>query len=190
MPRNPRLVSGEALQNPLKRTMEKREPMMQVESSFFLLLACFAVGIAYISGCSSHRSHLVKVEDLFVETIPSSRVYISDITARQEGDELMISGKVSRRNTPFSGAGHVDIAVISPGGLVIETANVPYTPKILPKTPGARKHRTSRFEARLRCIPPAWTVIRVAYHARAASGDPMPDHENNIALPEDHDYGG
>ena len=163
---------------------------MKIKGSFFLLLTCFAVSMAYISGCSSHRSHLVKMEDLYIEAIPSSLVYLSDITARQEGDELVISGKVSRRKTSFSGAGHVDMAVVSPGGLVIETANVPYTPKILPKTPGARKHRTSRFEARLRCIPPAWTVIRIAYHSKAASDDPMLDHEDNIALPEDHDHGG
>ncbi len=163
---------------------------MKVKGSFFLLLTCFAVATAYIPGCSSHRSHLVKVEDLFIETIPSSWVYLSDITARQEGGELVISGKVSRRNTSFYGSGHVDMAVVSPGGLVIATANVPYTPKILPKTPGARKHRASRFEVSLRCIPPAWTVIRIAYHAKAASDDPTLDHEDNIALPEDHDYGG
>jgi len=167
---------------------KNKRPMMKVKGSFFLLLTCFAVATAYISGCSSHRSHLVKMEDLFIETIPSSRVYLSDITARQEGDELVISGKVSRRNTSFSGSGHVDVAVVSPGGLVIDTANIPYTPKILPKTPGARKHRASHFEARLRVIPPKWTVIRIAYHAKAASDDL--DHEDNVALPEDHDYGG
>ncbi len=163
---------------------------MKVKGNFFLFLTCFVVATAYISGCSSYRSHLVKMGDLFIETIPSSWVYLSDITAKQEGDELVISGKVSRRNTSFSGAGHVDVAVVSPGGLVIDTANVPYTPKILPKTPGARKHRASCFEARLRCIPPEWTVIRIAYHGKAASDDPMLDHEDNIALPEDHDHGG
>ena len=102
----------------------------------------------------------------------------------------MVSGKVSRRNTSFSGAGRVDMAVVSPGGLVIDTANVPYTPKILPKTPGARKHRSSHFEARLRCIPPGWTVIRIAYHCKAVSEDPMLDYEDDVAVPGDHDYGG
>jgi len=164
--------------------------MMKVKGGFVLLLTCFAIAAAYISGCSSQRSHLVKMGDLFIETIPSSRVYFSDVTARQEGDELVVSGKVSRRNTSFSGAGRVDMAVVSPGGLVIDTANVPYTPKILPKTPGARKHRSSHFEARLRCIPPGWTVIRIAYHGKAASEDPMLDYEDNVAVPEDHDYGG
>ena len=164
--------------------------MMKVKGGFLLLLTCFAVATAYISGCSFNRSRLVKMGDLFIETIPSSRAFLSDITARQEGDELVISGKVSRRNTSFSGAGHVDMAVVSPGGLVIATANVPYTPKILPKTPGARKHRASHFEARLQCVPPEWTVIRIGYHAKAASDDPTLDHEDNVALPEDHDYGG
>ena len=164
--------------------------MMKAKGGFFLLLTCCAVTAACISGCSSQSSNLVKMGDLFIETIPSSRVYLSDITARQEGDELVISGKVSRRNTSFSGVGHVDMAVVSPGGLVIDTANVPYTPKILPKTPGARKHRSSHFEARLQCNPPEWTVIRIGYHGKAASDDPMLDHEDKVALPEDNDYGG
>lgn len=140
---------------------------MKVKSGFFLLLTCFAVAAASISGCSSQRSNLVKMGELFIETIPSTRVYLSDITAKQEGDELVISGKVSRRNTAFSGSGRVDVAVVSPSGVVIDTANVPYTPKILSKTPGARKHRSSHFEARLRCVPSEGTVIRVAYHGKA-----------------------
>ena len=64
---------------------------------------------------------------LFVEPIPSSRVYLSNITAKQEGDELVIAGEVRRRNAAFSGIGHVDLAVVSPGGTVINQANAAYT---------------------------------------------------------------
>ena len=73
--------------------------------------------------------------DLFVQPIPSSRVILSNITAKQEGDELLIAGEVRRRNTAFSGMGHVDVAVISPSGAVINQTNTSYIPKILPKTP-------------------------------------------------------
>lgn len=164
--------------------------MMKIKGSLFLLLTGFVAAAACISGCSSQGSHLVKMGDLFIETIPSSQVYFSDIIAGREGNELVISGKVSRRNTSFSGAGHVDVAVVSPGGLVIDAAHVPYIPKILPKTPGARKHRSSRFETRLQCVPPEWTVVRIAYHGKAISDDPILDHEDNLALPKDYDYGG
>jgi hypothetical protein len=166
-----------------------KEATMKVKSIFFQLLT-WAVAITFVSGCSSHSSHLVKADDLFIETIPSSRAYLSDIIAIQEGDELLISGKVIRSNPSFSGVGHVDIAVVSPGGLVIEAGNVSYSPRILPKTPGARKHRASRFEARFSCIPPKWSVIRLAYHAKVIPDNPMLYHEDkNIALPKNHDFG-
>lgn len=163
--------------------------MTKAEAGLFLLLICLWAAAVSISGCYSQRFHLIEMGDLYIEPIPSAQVYLSRIIAKQEGDELMISGEVSRRNTYFSGVGRVDVAVVSPGGMVIDTASVPYTPRVLPKTPGARKHHSSHFEVRLRCTPPLWSIVRIAYHAKALSNDLMPDEEN-LALPDDHDYGG
>lgn len=129
------------------------------------------------------------MDGLFIEPISSSLVHFSDIAVRQDGEELVISGEVSRRNPSFSGAGRVDVAVVSPAGRVIEKAGAPYTPPILPKTPGARKHHSSHFEVRLRCDPPQSSIVRIAYHAGGVSSDLMPDSEN-FALPDDHDCGG
>jgi len=156
---------------------------------FLGLLICLCATAISMSGCSSKRFQLIEMGDLYMEPIPSTQVYFSDIIARQKGDVLTISGEVSRRNTSFSGAGYVDIAVVSPAGMVIDTASVPYSPRILPKTPGARKHHPSHFEVHLRCIPPQWSIIRIAFHAKAVSSDFMPEEEN-LALPDDHDYGG
>jgi hypothetical protein len=164
--------------------------MMKIIAGLFMLVLCFSVAAAGISGCSHQQSQLVKKGDFFIEVIPSNQASFSEITAAQKGSELVISGKVSRRNTAFSGAGRVDIAVVSSGGVAIDTAKVPYTPKILPKTPGARNHRPSQFEARLRCSPPEWAVIRIAYHGTAFSDDSAMEDEENDALPKDHDYGG
>jgi hypothetical protein len=130
------------------------------------------------------------MEGLFVERIHSSRVSLSNIVVGQEGDELVITGEVRRLNTAFSGMGHVDVAVVSPSGVVISQAKVVYTPKILPKTPGARKHRSSRFEVHLRCVPPKGSVVRMAYHGKPAQDDPLTDCEDNFAVPNDHDHGG
>jgi hypothetical protein len=163
--------------------------MTKVTDAFFRVLICLAAAAAWGSGCSVERLHLVKMGDLFIEPISSCQVHFSDITVRQDGEDLLISGDVSRRNPSFSGAGRVDVAVVSPAGMVIDTATAPYTPPILPKTPGARKHHSSHFEVRLRCDPPQSSIVRIAYHARGVSSDLMPDSEN-FALPDDHDYGG
>ena len=151
----------------------------------WLLATCIGMG-----GCASQHFSLVQVEGgLFVEPIPSSRVSLSNIIVRQEGDELVITGEVRRLNAGFSGIGHVDVAVVSPGGTVVNQAHAAHTPKILPKTPGARKHRPSRFEVRLRCVPPKGSVVRAAYHGKPAQDDPLLDCEDNFAVPHDHDHG-
>jgi hypothetical protein len=155
--------------------------------SIIWLLAVIGIGFG---GCASHHFSPVHMGGLYIEHIHSSRVSLSNIVVGREGDELVITGEVRRLNTAFSGMGHVDVAVVSPSGAVINQANVVYTPKILPKTPGARKHRPSRFEVRLSCVPPKGSIIRLAYHGKPAQDDPLLDCEDNLAVPHDHDHGG
>ncbi len=162
--------------------------MMSVKNWRLFVLLCSAVCIS-ISGCSSQSLHLTRMGDLFVEPIPSSRVWFSDITAEQKGNELVISGKVSRLNPSFSGAGRVDVAVVSPGGEVVSKASVPYTPKVLPITPGARRHRASHFDARLSCMPPYGSIVRIAFHGLSSPSDDLFDGEENEAVPVVQDYG-
>jgi hypothetical protein len=162
--------------------MRKKVPLLR----FLLLLASATI---LLLGCPVHRS-LKPMGGLYVETIPSSRVYLSNINVKQNGGDLVISGEVSRRNTAFSGLGHVDVAVVSSDGVVMAQGIAPYSPKILPKTPGARKHRPSRFELHLTCTPPGGSIIRVAYHGQPDSSDSLLDHERNYAVPESHDQGG
>jgi len=156
---------------------------------FCLLMIGLAATGAGLPACSQQPLKLIETGDLYTETVPSSQVYFSDITASQIADELIVAGKVSRRNTTFSGTGRIDIAVVAPGGTVIDTMDVPHTPPVLPKTPGARRHRSARFEARLRCRAPHWSIIRIAYHSRPVSKTSVSEEEN-FALPKDYDYGG
>ena len=128
--------------------------------------------------------------NFYIERIHSSWAHLSDITVTQEGETLVIQGAVSRLNDAFSGTGHIDVAVVSPPGRVVSQASVSYDPKILPKTPGARKHRSSRFEIRLTGIPPKRSVIRLAFHGRPDPNDtPLYEHKN-LAVPDQFDFGG
>ncbi len=162
---------------------------MRKKVPFLGFLLWLAPAITILQGCPVHHS-LKPVGGLYVEKIPSSRVYLANINVKQNGKDLLISGEVSRRNAAFSGLGHVDVAVVSPDGEVIGQGIAPYSPKILPKTPGARKHRPSRFELHLTCTPSVGSIIRVAYHGQPDSDDPLLDHERNYAVPEAHDHGG
>ncbi len=161
-----------------------------MEKQLIIFLLWFPAAVAIMGGCASQYDSHDHPGGLYVEVISSSQVTLSNINVRQEGRELIISGEVSRRNAAFSGKGHVDMAVISHGGTVVVQANTIYTPGILPKTPGARKHRPSRFEVHLNCIPPRGSIIRVAYHGTPDSDDPHLDGEDNYAVPKEHDHGG
>ena len=193
----PDKVAKEAqlLKKPIARFRETavrriRTAFRESGSPLLLLLWLLATSVG-IGGCVSQHSSLVRMEGgLFVEPIPSSRVSLSNIIVRQEGDELVITGEVRRLNAGFSGIGHVDVAVVSPGGTVINQAHVAHTPKILPKTPGARKHRPALFEVHLRCVPPKGSVVRMAYHGKPVQDDPLLDGDDNFAVPHDHDHGG
>lgn len=128
--------------------------------------------------------------NFYIERIPSAWAYLSDITVDQKGQELVIKGAVSRLNDGFSGTGHIDVAVVSPPGQVISQASTSYEPKVLPKTPGARRHSSSKFEIRLPAIPPKGSVIRLAFHGRPDPNDaPLYEHKN-LAVPDQFDFGG
>lgn len=156
----------------------------------FLHLFCMVGVLSGLWGCAARLGPHDHMDGLYVETIGSSRVTLSNINVRQADRELIISGEVRRRNAAFSGKGHVDMALISPAGMVVCQVSTSYTPGILPKTPGARKHRPSRFEVHLNCIPPRGSILRVAYHGAPDPDDPQLDGEDNYAVPQEHDHGG
>ncbi len=152
-------------------------------------LLIWVTAVLFSGGCASPY-FLDPQGNFYIECIPSSRVYLSDVIVDQQGNELVIQGSVSRRNDAFSGIGHVDVAVVSPAGQVISQGAAPYQPNILPKTPGARKHRASRFEIRFSDIPPKWSVIRLAFHGKPDPNDTILYEHENLAVPEEIDFGG
>jgi len=157
--------------------------------SVSVCLWIWVTALLFAGGCASPYV-LDPQGNFYIERIPSSWAYLSDIIVDQDGETLVIKGAVSRRNDAFSGTGHIDVAVVSPAGQVISQASAPYEPQILPKTPGARKHRASRVEIHLSAIPPKGSVIRLAFHGKTDPNDtPLYEHEN-LAVPDEFDFGG
>ena len=132
--------------------------------SVLFLLGVVTTGM-FLSGCAPKHVNLITKKGVSIEAIRSARVDISDVAVSEDGNELVITGKVYRRNPSISGSGHVDVTILDPSGNVIEKDSVPYTPTTLPKTPGARRHRGSRFEVSLPSVLPAGSKVQVAYHA-------------------------
>ena len=138
---------------------------MSAKDFIISFLLGFAIIGMFSSGCARKHKNLITQKGVSIEAVHSERVHISDLAVSEDGNELVITGKVHRLNQSISGSGHVDVTIMDSAGNVIERGDVPYTPTTLPKTPGARKHRGARFEVRLPCVLPAGSQVRVGYHA-------------------------
>ena len=154
---------------------------MRVKNFSVLFLLGFATTGMFLAGCAPKHKNLITQKGVSIEAVHSAQTHISDMAVSEDGNELVITGKVHRRNRSISGSGHVDVTILDSAGNVIEKGGVPYTPTTLPKTPGARKHRGSRFEVRLPGVLPAGSKVQVAYHATIKPGSNGLDCERSVS---------
>lgn len=138
---------------------------MRIRNHSAILLVGFGVLAMTVSGPVSSKANLLDKEKVSVERVPSKKkAYVTSSYAFQEGEELVVSGKVRlRRNVALSSQGHIDIAIFSPEGKVIKKASVFYIPRSYLRN-GFRPTKSS-FVARFPLIPPRGSVVRVAYHS-------------------------
>lgn len=92
----------------------------------------------------------------------ASEVQIVQTSARQDGENVVVYGRVKRKITGGRGVvkGHIDIKIIDAEGKVIDRVVTSVSPKIVPKSGGM----TSSFTARIPVIAPQGSVISVRFH--------------------------
>lgn len=125
---------------------------------------CFIIGVAVviasllISGCATGQ---------FSNT--TEDVFISKAYTYEDGDELVILGYVKRsfQNCCDSARGHVDIALLTQDGTVIDAFSTLYSPTNIPKV----RSRSSSFKVRRPYLPPDGIIIRMAYHNSLEGAD-------------------
>ncbi|MBW1851607.1 MAG: hypothetical protein JRJ15_09280 [Deltaproteobacteria bacterium] len=113
-------------------------------------------------GCASNGVNLIKNGAVTLERIPSKGYYISHVEVYQNDNELVLHGNVKRRPHSNTGTGHVDIAIVSPDGEILEEIITSYRPRIISKR-RLRKCK-SYFIVSLSIVPPKGSIVRVAYH--------------------------
>jgi len=96
------------------------------------------------------------------DRVPSAEVLVSEVHAYEEGDALIVYGKVKRApaNCCDAARGHLDVVVVGPDGAVLDAVSLVYSPRNIPKV----RTRSSRFATRLPYAVPAGTTLRLAYH--------------------------
>ena len=130
-----------------------------------ITLVVFFAGIV-LSGCSFSRMNLADNKTYTVEREKSSdRISIRSVKIYEEDGITVVSGKVKlHKNLPQPRHGHVDIALISPEGKVMDTASVFYKPRTLTRRMRLKANKGPSFTARFPGSLPQGSTVRVVPH--------------------------
>jgi len=123
-----------------------------------LLVLIFAAGILF--GCAAGKVNLVEQGTVVIERVPSRNISVAEVYAYQYEDSMVIQGKVKRQYSSGYIGGHVDIAIISPKGDILEQESTFF----LPRGRKQKRKREASFSVRISSPPPRGSTIRAAYH--------------------------
>lgn len=140
-----------------------RERAMMSGISRLLIGMSLTFGFVLISGCATSNLKYTNEASVVFEYTPSEDVLIKDVHAFENGDGLVIVGKVRRTATNCCDAvrGYLDLALIAPDGFVLDAGSFLYSPRNIPKV----RSRSSHFKAILPYIVPEDFVLRITYHS-------------------------
>jgi len=123
---------------------------------------CLALATIAYSGCASGNARYSSEVPVPFECVPDENVSICDVHAYEEGNTLVIPGKVKRsaRNCCDATRGHVDIALVADDGMILDIISVAYSPRNIPRA----GTRSSHFTAKLPYTLPEDVHLRLRYH--------------------------
>lgn len=129
------------------------------------MLAAFITGIATLS-YASERLNLVDTRVVDVEKAQNNGVRFTKTFVYQEGDELIITGKLKRSGHHYIGSGFVNISIVGPDGNINKQLFTTLTPGYIRKNPT----RGARFTVRLPFTPPHGSKVRLSYQRLLKTG--------------------
>ncbi len=130
----------------------------------FLQPVLISVLLVLPAGCTLKSAGPGGRAVVHVERLADEGVYFHGVHVHSGDDGLVISGELKRRYTHVAaGRGHVDVAVIGPGGDVIGKVSTFYVPKVI----STRGPRGSYFRVHLPFSPPNGSVVRIVHHRRS-----------------------
>jgi len=128
------------------------------------------------AGCATVGKDLVRDNTVKIETVSSKWATISSVSVIQEGDKVMLRGKVRR---PLAGRGHIpghiDLKVIGADGSVLEESSIVYHRRSL-------KSKSAIFHTTLKVTPPPGSTIRVIHATSALPPSPCEGRHCNGTL--------
>lgn len=117
-----------------------------------------------LAGCAGEKSSPPPPPGaVAVRIIQASAANIVQSSARQEGEVLVVAGKVARQWIGNRGVvkGHVDIDVLDASGKTLRSLTTRCSPPVIPNLSNVQ----SSFMARIPLLAPDGGVVKVRFHA-------------------------
>lgn len=135
--------------------------MTQVSRSSLWAVVWLPAALA-LSGCATVNTNSRHEASVLFERMPSADVLVSEIHAYEDGDTLVVYGKLKRTAANCCDAvrGHLDMVVVGPDGAVLDAVSLAYSPRNIPKV----RTRSARFTTRLSYTVAPGATLRMAYH--------------------------
>ncbi len=133
--------------------------------TIIITFVIFFAGIV-LSGCSFSKMNLADNGAYTIERVNTSdRISIRSAKVYQDDGDTVVSGKVKlNKNLMQPRNGHVDIIVISPDGMVLDTASVFYNPRKRTRHMQLKANNGSYFTARFPGSLTQGSIIRLVPH--------------------------
>jgi len=123
----------------------------------FAALALLASGLVP-GGCTYNLVELGE-KKFPLERADTNPIYVSWVSAEEKDGGMIIRGMLSTNSSHVDGAGHIDVAVFSPGGELLGQTSTDYAPKEFRKY-----RREAHFESHFAFVPPDGSRIRLKLH--------------------------
>jgi len=124
----------------------------------------FGILTVVISGCATDKIDLVDNGMLSLKQHTTGKVYIAWSNAYKEGDDLVVTGVLRRRDTvgiPIKA--HVDITIQSPDGTIIDESHS--SDVHVPRRIIGRGQSLQRFKVRFPSIPAEGSKVSIVTHS-------------------------
>ena len=126
------------------------------------ILSIFILSIIFIIGCATQRN-LLKEDKYAIHELGTDDLKIEVTNIHLDHGLFVISGRISRIS-PYkknSILGHVDVAIISSQGNLIDSISIARRSPFIPY-----RIQYSSFKATFSTVPPEGSIIRVGFHKK------------------------
>jgi len=122
----------------------------------------FIASAFILPACAVKQTQPLLPESVAMKILPATEVYIFKASARQEDDNVVVEGQISRKKIGGGGGvkGHIDIKIIDKHGTPIRQVFADFSPKIVPKLSGLSSH----FSTTIPGFAPQGSTVVIKFH--------------------------